>query len=141
MVNLVQGVPKAKVTARTPNAEAQAKAMEQILGYYADMDHLAENESMIVQQALIYGLSPARSCWFYREEEQTQLMPAIDPESGAKVWSPKTRRVRDGGQAVDGAVGRLFDLVGPTRPECGHRELHRVAVVDDEGRAQLAPVR
>ena len=56
MVNLVQGVPRAKVTARSPQSEPQAKAMEKLLGYYADLDHLAENEAIVVQQALIYGI-------------------------------------------------------------------------------------
>jgi hypothetical protein len=92
MVNLVQGVPRAKVTARSPASEPQAKAMEKLLGYYADLDHLAENESLIVQQALIYGISPAKTCWYYRLEDQMQWTPALDPESGQTIWAPQKRQ-------------------------------------------------
>lgn len=92
MVNLVQGVPRAKVTARSPASEPQAKAMEKLLGYYADLDHIAENESLIVQQALIYGISPAKTCWYYRLEEQMQWTPALDPESGQTIWAPQKRQ-------------------------------------------------
>lgn len=89
LVNLVQGVPKAKVTPRRPEDETKAKPMENLLGYYADLDHLAENEPLVCQQALIYGLSPAKTCWWYREEDQTQYLPSIDPESGMTSWAPK----------------------------------------------------
>jgi hypothetical protein len=93
MVNLVQGVPRAKVTARSPQSEPQAKAMERLLGYYADLDHLAENEAIVVQQALIYGISPAKSCWYYRLEQQQQWTPALDPESGTVAWAPQKREL------------------------------------------------
>lgn len=93
MVNLVQGIPRAKVTARTPASEPQAKAMEKLLGYYADLDHLAESEAIIVQQALIYGISPAKTCWYYREQDAMAWTPAQDPESGQLIWAPQKRTV------------------------------------------------
>lgn len=91
MVNLVQGVPKAKVTPRHPGtSELNAKAMEELLGYYADLDHLAEHEALICQQGLVYGVAPAKSCWYYREEQVTQYVPQIDPETRISTWSPKS---------------------------------------------------
>jgi hypothetical protein len=94
LVNLVQGVPKARVTARQPQYETQADGMEALLGYYADLDHIAERESVIVQQALIYGLSPAKVRWYYCEEEQTQYLPATDPDTGQIIgWQPQRGQV------------------------------------------------
>jgi hypothetical protein len=95
LVNLVQGVPKAKVTPRHPDSEASAKAMEQLLGYYADLDHIAEHEPIICQQALIYGISPTKTCWYYREQEQSSYGAVIDPETGLHTgtWEPRKGRV------------------------------------------------
>lgn len=84
MVNVVQGAPKALCTPRNPNHEGAAKAMEQILAYYGDLDHLAEHEPLIVQQALVYGVSPAKTAWLYREN----TMP--------RGWDPVARRWNPG---------------------------------------------
>jgi hypothetical protein len=80
MVNVVQGAPKAVCTPRRPDDVGAAKAMEQILAYYADLDHLSESEPLIVQQALVYGVSPAKTMWLYREQD----IP--------RGWNPQTQK-------------------------------------------------
>jgi hypothetical protein len=92
MVNVVQGVPQARCTPRRPQDEDAAKAMEQILGYYTDLDHLAESEPTIVQQALVYGVSPAKNVWLYREKD---VVRGWNPqaEGGKGRWEPGTVRV------------------------------------------------
>lgn len=98
MVNLVQGVPKAKVTPRSPQSELPAKAMEQILGYYADLDHLVEQEAIVVQQGLVYGISPGKSCWYYREDSSgnvTDDRPAFEPWDAYGIWWDPTARTVD----------------------------------------------
>jgi hypothetical protein len=69
LANLIQGSPKAVCKPRRPEDVQAAKAMETLLGYYADGDHLAEKEQVVTAQALIYGVSPAKTHWFYREEQ------------------------------------------------------------------------
>lgn len=88
MVNVVQGVPKAVCTPRRPQDVQAAKAMEQILGYYTDLDHLVESEPAIVQQALVYGVSPAKNVWLYREKD---VVRGWNPE--ANRWEPGTARI------------------------------------------------
>lgn len=88
MVNVTQGAPKAICTARRPTDVDAAKAMEQILGYFADMDHLAENEPLIVQQALVYGVSPAKNTWLYKERDQPV---GWDPAIGR--WNPRMVKI------------------------------------------------
>jgi hypothetical protein len=87
-VNVVQGAPKAICTARHPDSVGAAKAMEQILGYYADLDHLSETEPIIVQQALVYGVSPAKTTWLYQERDQ---IIGWDPEE--QRWNPRKVKI------------------------------------------------
>lgn len=89
LVNLVQGVPHAKVTPRRPQDEVGAVGMEKILGYYADLDHIVEKEALICQNALIYGVSPTVNSWLYCEEPQTNYVRVQDPVSGEVKWSPQ----------------------------------------------------
>lgn len=88
MVNVVQGAPKALCGPRHPDSVGAAKAMEQTLGYYADLDHLAESEPLIVQQALVYGVSPAKNSWLYQERD---IVRGYDPV--AKKWDPSVVRI------------------------------------------------
>ena len=88
MVNVVQGTPKPVCTPRRPDSEHAAKAMEQILGYYADLDHLAETEPVIVQQALVYGVSPAKNVWRYTEKD---VIRGYNPDTNR--WEPGTVRI------------------------------------------------
>jgi len=89
LVNLVQGVPRAKVTPRVPDAEHKAEAAEKLLGYYGDLDHLAEKEPVICQQALIYGISPCKNHWLYCEDQQgnvTDDRPTMEPWDAYSIW-------------------------------------------------------
>lgn len=87
-VNVVQGTPKAVCSPRRPQDVGAAKAMEQILGYFSDLDHLAESEPVVVQQALVYGVSPAKNVWLYREKD---VVRGWNP--GTNRWEPGTVRV------------------------------------------------
>jgi hypothetical protein len=69
LANLVQGAPKAVCKPRREQDVMAARAMEIVLGYFADHDHLAEKEQTVIAQALIYGVSPGKTHWFYREEQ------------------------------------------------------------------------
>ena len=91
LANIVQGVPRAKVTPRQRDTELQAVAMEKLLAYYADMDHLAEKEMIVAQQGLIYGISPAKTHWLYSEEPDTEWAQVTDPETGQVSWSPQQK--------------------------------------------------
>lgn len=88
MVNVVQGVPKAVCTPRRPQDVDAAKAMEQILGYFTDLDHLVESEPVIVQQALVYGVSPAKNVWLYSEKD---VVRGWNPQ--ANRWEPGVVRI------------------------------------------------
>src|SRR5262249_6703456 len=50
-----------------PEDVLAAKAMEMLLGYFADHDHLAEKEQIVTAQATIYGVSPGKNQWLYKE--------------------------------------------------------------------------
>ena len=67
LANLVQGAPKAVCKPRRQDDILAARAMETVLGYYADHDHLPEKEPTVIAQALVYGVSPGKNCWLYRE--------------------------------------------------------------------------
>jgi len=69
LANLIQGAPKAVCKPRRAEDQMAAKAMEILLSYYSDADHLAEKEQVVTAQALIYGVSPGKTHWYYREEE------------------------------------------------------------------------
>ena len=91
IANMIQGQPKAECTPRRQQDELASKAMEILLGYYADQDHLAEKEEVVIKQALIYGVSPAKNSWYYKEADKTVgYQSQIDPETGQTVWR-KTR--------------------------------------------------
>lgn len=93
LVSIVQGVPKARCTPRTQDSVEKARAMEQLLAYYGDVGHIAENQAVIAQQALVYGASPAKTRWLYKEADVTRLAPAIDPMSGQVLWQPTDQRI------------------------------------------------
>lgn len=87
IANMIQGQPKAECTPRRPEDEAASKGMQTLLGYYADQDHLAEKEEVVIKQALIYGVSPAKNGWAYREADKTiGYQNQTDPETGQTVW-------------------------------------------------------
>lgn len=93
VVNMVQGTPRPICKPRRPNDVDAAKSMESALSYYADRDHLPEKEDIVAYQALVYGVSPGKTHWLYKERDQKTFTPAIDEESGALVWKPSTERI------------------------------------------------
>ncbi len=88
LANIVQGVPHAKATARVPGADAQAEAVAKLLNYYADLDHLAEAEPVIAQQAMLYGVSPAKVHWLYCEYNGrvSDDRPTLEPWDAYSIW-------------------------------------------------------
>jgi len=70
IANMIQGMPRAICTPRRPQDELPARAMGVALGYYGDRDHLAEKEEVVIKQALLYGVSPGKTMWFYREGDR-----------------------------------------------------------------------
>jgi len=94
IANMIQGMPKAECTPRRPEDEAAATAMGQLLGYYADQDHLAEKEEIVIKQALIYGVSPAKNSWVYKEADKTIGYSSVtDPETGEVTYQKQRERV------------------------------------------------
>lgn len=92
LVNLVQGVPKARILPRHQGDIAAAAALETVLGYYAEQDHLDESETTVAQQALIYGVSPAKNQWLYTERQTkggpivTADRPTFKPWDAYNCW-------------------------------------------------------
>ncbi len=93
IVSVIQGIPKATCMPRRSTDVIAAKAMEKILGYFSDMDHLAEKQWVVAAQASVYGVSPGKNHWLYREADRSQLARATDPLTGATLWTPGTSRV------------------------------------------------
>jgi len=79
IANMIQGMPRALCTPRRPEDEIASRAMSILLGYYGDQDHLAEKEEVVIKQALIYGASPGKNMWLYREGQR------ITPDGPVRV--------------------------------------------------------
>jgi hypothetical protein len=86
LVNVVSGKPRVIVRPRNPEDELAAKAMQELLDYYVDEDHLVEKQPPFVQQALIYGVTAAKNHWLYRERDKpvrsfipNPFVPDADP--------------------------------------------------------------
>lgn len=70
MVNIVSGAPKIKVSARHPDGEMRAKAMQCLLDYYVGEDHLVEKQPVFAQQGLVYGITVAKNHWLYQKAKR-----------------------------------------------------------------------
>jgi len=92
-ISIVQGVPKPRCTPRHPNAVMAARAMENVLSYYGDISHVAELQDVVAQQALVYGVSPGKTRWLYKEVDQRQLQPQVDRETGEVLWQPGVAKI------------------------------------------------
>jgi len=89
IANMIQGMPRAVCTPRRPQDEIASMAMGLLLGYFADRDHLAEKEEITIKQALIYGVSPAKNMWCYREGNRiTQDGPVRVVEADRPTYIP-----------------------------------------------------
>lgn len=96
LVNVVNGRPHAKVSARQPQDEASAKAMQAALNYAIQEDHLVEKEPVFVQQALIFGVTAAKNRWVYEKGEQITRVP-LETDAGVQYVPVKRNAVlRDG---------------------------------------------
>src|SRR6266540_3984026 len=67
LVNLVGGVPKAKVRPKREQDVASAEAMEGALGHHVAVDHFGEKQSPFAQQSLIYGVTAAKNHYLFRD--------------------------------------------------------------------------
>lgn len=93
LVNIVQGAPKPICKPRREQDQLAAKAMEVVLGYYADKDHLPEKEPLVCAQALVYGVSPGKTFWYYREVDRTVPIETQDPLTGMVFTDNEKRKV------------------------------------------------
>lgn len=84
MANLAEGVPTARVLPRRSGDEEAAEALEQVLGYFADRDHLAEKEVEVTRNALIYGVSVTKNTWLYSEDNGA----VVEDRPTCIVWDP-----------------------------------------------------
>jgi hypothetical protein len=80
MVNIVSGKPRVIVRPRNPESEASAKAMQKLLDYYIDEDHLVEKQPGFVQQGLIFGTTIAKNHWLYRTCVRPMKVGAGEPQ-------------------------------------------------------------
>jgi hypothetical protein len=89
IANMVQGMPRAVCTPRRQQDEIPARAMEVVLGYYGDQDHLDAKEEIVIKQGLLYGVSPGKTMWCYREGNKiTQDGPVKAVESDRPTFIP-----------------------------------------------------
>jgi hypothetical protein len=93
LVNIVQGAPKPICKPRREQDEFAAKAMEVVLSYYADKDHLPEKEPLVCAQALVYGVSPGKTFWYYREADKSVPVESQDPLTGTAFTDQQMRKV------------------------------------------------
>jgi hypothetical protein len=94
LVNMVTGKPRCEVHPRTPDHADNAKALQLVMDYYTDRDHLVEKVPMIMQQGLIYGVTVGKTHWLYAEGEKT--VNGLDPLTGDRVPTTVPTTVRDG---------------------------------------------
>lgn len=100
MVNMVSGRPRVIVRPRNPGDVASAKAMQALLDYYIEEDHLVEKQPVFVQQGLIFGVTVAKNHWIYQECVRKLKVPNRDllGPDGRPALVPQTVRYveRDG---------------------------------------------
>ena len=122
--------------AAAPEDEVASKAMEILLGYYADQDHLAEKEEVVIKQALIYGVSPAKNAWYYQEADKTSATSTRSTRRpGQTVWRKTRAKIIECDRPCFTPWDAYDVLVGPVRPQRRLRRLRRAARLADQGRA------
>lgn len=86
--NLAEGIPSVRCLPRRPGDEDAAEALENVLNYFADLDHLAEAEIPVTQTALIYGVSPGKTDWCYYAENGVvyEDRPRFTPWDPYNCW-------------------------------------------------------
>ena len=92
LVNMATGKPRIMVKPRRPEEVIQAKAMQVILDYFVDEDHLVEKQPLFAQQGLIYGVTAAKVHWIYKTRNRTRR---VWDELGQKIIADSDV-VRDG---------------------------------------------
>lgn len=86
--NLAEGIPSVRCLPRRPGDEGPADALENVLNYFADLDHLPEKEIPVTQNALIYGVSAAKTDWCYVESggRVVEDRPRFTPWDPYNIW-------------------------------------------------------
>jgi hypothetical protein len=98
LVNIVTGLPQPVVRPRHPDVSLNAKAMQKVLSYYVDEDHLAEKQPLFAQQGLIFGVTAAKNHWLYKTVQRPGRAFQNNQEGGV-YEGPMTLQdlvVRDG---------------------------------------------
>lgn len=72
LVNLNTGKPRCMVQPRQPELELNAKAMQVLMDYYVQEDHLVEKQTPFAQQALVFGVTVAKVHWVYQTAKRNQ---------------------------------------------------------------------
>jgi hypothetical protein len=99
LVNIVSGNPRIMVKPRRPQDVMNAKKMQNLLDYFVKEDHLVEKQPVFVQQGLIYGVSPAKVHWLYKEAMRPVKEYAhnpLDPTTPYESVSMQRLIVQDG---------------------------------------------
>lgn len=86
--NLAEGIPSVRCLPRRPGDEDPAEALENVLNYFADLDHLAEKEIAVTQTALIYAVSAGKIDWCYDEDNGRVIedRPRFTPWDPYNIW-------------------------------------------------------
>lgn len=87
--NLAEGIPSVRCLPRRPGDEGAADALENILNYFADLDHLPEKEIPVTQNALIYAVSAGKVDWCYDEDSSGRVIedrPRFTPWDPYNIW-------------------------------------------------------
>ena len=86
--NLAEGIPSVRCLPRRPGDEGAAEALDNVLNYFADLDHLPEKELPVTQNALIYAVSAGKVDWCYAEEDGriVEDRPRFTPWDPYNIW-------------------------------------------------------
>ena len=93
MVSIVQGIPQPRCTPRNSRSVGAAMAMERTLSYFGDLAHIAEVQPVVAQQALVYGVSPCKNRWLYKESDRNMLAQGTDPATGESTWTERAGKI------------------------------------------------
>jgi hypothetical protein len=98
LVNIQTGAPRVMVKPRHPDVELNAKAMQVVMDYYVQEDHLVEKQPWFAQQGLVYGVTVAKNHWLYQARTRNSRRWVDDQGYGIPrpVVAPVETVVRDG---------------------------------------------
>ena len=95
MVNIVTGnKPACRILPRSPHWANNAKWFQSLMNYFTDRQHLAELQTPVTQQGLIYGLTIGKTGWDYKTSNKTMNTPQYGPD-GNVSWLPQKINVCD----------------------------------------------